>query len=88
MITQEASIKGVITFADDTMSKVTIVRIDSYYHLPSDYWFKYDEGEKHRPLIHPDYEDEFPLPEAIKNIVFKEIDTKDTLNRSKGATSE
>ena len=64
--------KGTLTFGDGTTSRVELERILTYPSsgMPSDYLFKYEEGETHRPLIHE--KDLFPLPEMIVSMYFKE----------------
>jgi hypothetical protein len=63
---------GVITFSEDSKAKVQVVDKTTYPStgLPPNYWFWYLDDETNRPLVHPDYEDKFPLPEGLVNRVF------------------
>lgn len=71
--------KGIITFGDNTTSKVEIVAIKTYpaSGMSSDIIFKYQEKETHRPLVNDalialGYEKgTFNLPESLANMVFK-----------------
>ena len=68
--------KGIITFRDNTTSKVILVEIEKYSSMPNDYWFEYEEQETNRPLIHPDIKkphikSSILLPEGMVSMVFK-----------------
>ena len=65
---------GTLTFGDGRTSKVKLEKIITYpaSGMPSDYLFKYEEGETHRPLIHESFKDSFHLPEMIVLMYFKE----------------
>jgi hypothetical protein len=65
--------RGIMTWKDDTTSKVFISEVKTYPSsgMPNDYFFEYDENETHRPLKHPTFGEKFPLPEAIAEMVFK-----------------
>ena len=65
---------GTLTFGDGATSRVELVKILTYpaSGMPSDYLFKYEEGETHRPLIHVSFKDSFHLPEMIVLMYFKE----------------
>ena len=66
--------KGTLTFGDGTTARVEFEKILTYPSsgMPSDYLFKYEEGENHRPLIHEKFNGSFPLPEIIASMYFKE----------------
>lgn len=64
--------KGTITFGDNTTAKVEVTNVQTYPNLgaPADVFFKYQEGETNKQIVHPDLEDTFPLPEFLVNQVF------------------
>jgi hypothetical protein len=66
--------KGTLTFGDGKTARVELERILTYPStgMPSDYLFKYEEGETHRPLVHEKFNGSFPLPEMIVSMYFKE----------------
>lgn len=47
--------KGIITFGDETTSKVEVTKIQTYpiSGMPPDVFFTYQEGEFHQPIKHP-----------------------------------
>jgi hypothetical protein len=65
---------GTLTFGDGTTARVKLERILKYpaSGMPSDYLFKYEEGETHRPLVHENFNGSFPLPEMIVSMYFKQ----------------
>jgi hypothetical protein len=75
----EIGTTGTVTFGDGTSSKVRLKEITNYPSIgaPPDYWFEYQEDEKHRPLIHPDFgknaiiKSEMLLPHFLVVKVFK-----------------
>jgi len=64
--------KGVITFGDETKAKVEVTRVQTYPSsgMPADTFFKYQEGETNKQIKHPNFGDEFPLPEFLIGQVF------------------
>lgn len=63
---------GIITFGVGDTSKVKVVDVQTYPStgLPTDYWFWYLDDETNRPLVHPDFDEKFPLPEGLMEMVF------------------
>lgn len=71
---------GIITFGDETTSRVVISKIHTYpaTGMPADIVLTYLDDETHRPLVHPDFiehidgrkVESFPLPEEIFEQVF------------------
>lgn len=64
---------GILTFGDNTLAKIKVVKKQTYSSMPNDYWLEYQEGETNRQIVHPDYGNsphiisEILLPEFIFN---------------------
>jgi len=65
---------GTLTFGDGTTARVELEKILTYpsSSMPSDYLFKYEEGETNRPLSHEKFNGSFSLPKIIASMYFKE----------------
>lgn len=65
-------VKYKITFTGGEAT-VILTKIDTYpsVGLPSDYWFDYVEGSD-KPLEHPDYPNQFVLPEGIVEMLVQQ----------------
>jgi hypothetical protein len=73
-----------LKFGDNSSANVELVSIDTYSFMPSDYWFKYQEGESNKQLVHPDFgkedyiKSEILLPEGlVKMIVTENLEVND-----------
>lgn len=68
---------GILTFGNNSTSKVKCIEVDNYSSLPKDYWFEYEEDENNRPLVHPEFgksdliKSSILLPEFIASVSFK-----------------
>lgn len=67
----ELNSTGTLKFGDGTTARVEIVKIDTYTYLPTDYWFKYLDGETNQQLKHDIEKDRFPLPYGLVVQVYK-----------------
>ena len=67
---------GTMNWQDGTSSRVRVVDKDTYTHMPTDYWFEYEEGETNKQLVHPDFGNstlikaEILLPEGLIDYIF------------------
>jgi hypothetical protein len=67
-----------LKYGDNTSAKIELVAIDTYSSMPSDYWFRYKDGETNKKLVHPDFgkEDyikaEILLPEGLVRMIITE----------------
>ena len=63
---------GIITFGDGTTAKVKLEKIQKYPSsgMPNDYFFTYQKGEVNKQIKHPEFGEEFPLPEFLVQQVF------------------
>lgn len=67
-----------LKFGDGTSANIELVSIDTHSFLPSDYWFKYQDGETNRKLVHPDFgkadyiKAEILLPEGLVKLIVTE----------------
>ena len=62
-----------LKFGDNTSANIELVSIDT-----RDYWFKYQDGETNRKLVHPDFgksdyiKAEILLPEGVVKLIVTE----------------
>ena len=56
---------GTLKFGDNSTARVEIVKIETYKYLPTDYWFRYVDGETNRQLNHDIDKEKFPLPYGL-----------------------
>lgn len=67
-----------LKFGDGTSAKVELVSIDTHSFMPSDYWFKYQDDETNKQLVHPDFgkqdyiKSEILLPEGLVRLIVTE----------------
>ena len=61
----ELNSTGTLKFGDNSTARVEIVKIETYKYLPTDYWFKYVDGETNRQLSYDIDKEKFPLPYGL-----------------------